>query len=55
MLLQLRKRIKASDLNTSPADYSRLDSISLADPDYAKAAGWGGKIYDRDYKQVEWK
>lgn len=49
------RRLKASDAKTSPADYSKLDGISLADPSYATAAGWGDRSYDPDYKKAEWK
>ena len=52
---QVHLQVKASDPNFSPADYSKLDAISLADPSYAKNAGWGDKIYDPQYKKAEWK
>jgi hypothetical protein len=48
-------RMKGSGPNSSFADFAKLDAISLADPNYAKTAGWGKRIYDPGYKDVEWK
>jgi hypothetical protein len=36
------------------ADHARLDAISIADADYAKSE-WGDRIYDPQYKKVDWK
>jgi hypothetical protein len=36
------------------ADHARLDAISIADADYAKSQ-WGDRIYDPQYKKVDWK
>jgi hypothetical protein len=47
-------RMKASGLNPSPADYAKLDAISIADAGYAKSE-WGDRIYDPQYKKIEWK
>jgi hypothetical protein len=47
-------RMKASGLNSSPADYAKLNAISIADADYAKSE-WGDRIYDPQYKKIEWR
>jgi len=47
-------RIKATIANSSPADYARLDAISIADDNYAKSE-WGDPVYDPAYKKIEWK
>ena len=47
-------RMKASGLNPPPADYAKLDAISIADAGYAKSE-WGERIYDPQYKKIEWK
>jgi hypothetical protein len=47
-------RVKATGANPSPADYARLDAISIADADYAKSE-WGDRVYDPQYKKIEWK
>jgi len=52
--LQDYTRMKAAGSNPSPADYAKLDAISIADADYAKSE-WGDRIYDPLYKRVEWK
>ncbi|HXE07635.1 MAG TPA: hypothetical protein VN612_07050 [Acidobacteriaceae bacterium] len=49
------QRAKASIPNASPADYARLDGISIADETYAKKAGWGPSIFDPNYKKPDWK
>ncbi len=51
---QQYSRAKASGLNPSPADYAKLDAISIADAAYAKSE-WGDRIYDPQYKRIEWK
>ncbi len=38
----------------SMADHARLDAISIADGDYAKSE-WGDRIYDPQYKKIDWK
>jgi hypothetical protein len=38
-------RMKASGANPPPADYAKLDAISIAGADYAKSE-WGDRIYD---------
>jgi hypothetical protein len=52
--LQDADRMKASQSNPSPADYAKLDAISIADAYYAKGE-WGERIYDPQYKKIEWK
>jgi len=47
-------RMKASGLNPPPADYAKLDAISIADAGYAKSE-WEERIYDPQYKKIEWK
>jgi hypothetical protein len=47
-------RMRAAGSNPSPADYARLDAISIADPNYAKSE-WGDRVYDPKYKKIEWK
>ena len=48
------QRLKASGASPSPADYAKLDSISIADDAYAKSE-WGDRVYDPAYKKIEWK
>jgi|ERR1035437_460510 hypothetical protein len=48
------QRLKASGANPSPADYAKLDAISIADDAYAKSE-WGDRVYDPAYKKIEWK
>jgi len=45
--------VKAKN-STPVADRAKLDSLSMADPDYAKSE-WGERVYDPDYKKIEWK
>ena len=45
---------KSSGTNPSPADYAKLDAISIADAGYAKNE-WGDRVYDPQYKKIEWK
>jgi hypothetical protein len=47
-------RVKTSTANPSPADYARLDGISIAEESYAKSE-WGDRVYDPAYKKVDWK
>jgi hypothetical protein len=47
-------RAKASGANPSPADYAKLDAISIADDRYAKSE-WGDRAYDPAYKNPDWK
>ncbi len=47
-------RAKASGKSPSPADYAKLDAISIADDDYAKSE-WGERVYDPAYKKIDWK
>jgi len=48
------ERLKASGANPSPADYAKLDAISIADDAYANSE-WGERFYDPGYKKIEWK
>jgi len=48
------QRIKASGTNLSPADYAKLDAISVADDAYANSE-WGDRVYDPAYKRIKWK
>ena len=47
-------RAKASGSNPSPANYAKLDAISLTDDGYAKSE-WGDRVYDSAYKKIDWK
>jgi hypothetical protein len=47
-------RAKASAANASPADYAKLDGISIADDGYARSE-WGSRVSDSAYKKPEWK
>lgn len=47
-------RLKASGANPSPAEYARLDAVSIANDSYAKSE-WGERIYDPEYKKIKWK
>jgi hypothetical protein len=38
----------------SPADYAKLDAISIADNTYAQSE-WNERVYDPAYKKIEWK
>jgi hypothetical protein len=48
------QRLKASGANASPADYAKLDAISIASDAYAKSE-WGDRVYDPAYKEIQWK
>ena len=48
------QRVQASGANPSPADYAKLDAISIAADAYAKSE-WGDRIYDTAYKTIQWK
>jgi len=48
------QRLKASGADPSPADYAKLDAISIADDAYASRE-WGDRVYDPAYKKIEWK
>ena len=52
--LQDHSQMKATGSNPSPADYAKLDAISIADDAYAKNE-WGDRVYDPAYKKIEWK
>jgi hypothetical protein len=45
-------RVKASEANPSPADYAKLDAISITDDGYAKNE-WGDRVYDPAYKKID--
>ena len=47
-------RLKASGANPSPAEYAKLDAISIAEDKYATSE-WGERVYDPSYKKIEWK
>ena len=47
-------RVKASRANPSPADYAKLDAISIAANGYAKSE-WGDRLYDPAYRKIDWK
>ena len=47
-------RLKESGQGGAIADYARLDAISIASADYAKGE-WGDRIYDPNYKKIDWK
>jgi hypothetical protein len=40
--------------HSSIADHARLDAISISDAAYAKSE-WGERVYDPQYKKVDWK
>jgi len=46
--------LKASGKNPWPADYAKLDAISIAEDNYATSE-WGERVYDPAYKKIEWK
>ena len=46
--------IKESGKSWVVADHARLDAISIAEAGYAEGE-WGDRIYDPNYKKVEWK
>jgi hypothetical protein len=48
-------RVKASGVDASPADYAKLDAISITDEAYAKKDQWGDRVYDPAYKKIDWK
>jgi len=48
------QRLKASGANPSPANYAKLDAISIADDAYANSE-WGERVFDPAYKKIEWK
>jgi hypothetical protein len=48
------QRLKASGAAPSPANYAKLDAISIATDAYATSE-WGDRVYDPAYKKIEWK
>lgn len=47
-------RLKESGQSGSIADHASLDAISIAAVGYAKDE-WGDRIYDPNYKKIDWK
>jgi hypothetical protein len=47
-------RFKNSGQPWVVADHARLDAISIADAGYAKAE-WRARVYDPNYKKIDWK
>jgi len=48
------KLLKERGADPSPADFAKLDAISIADDSYANSE-WGERVYDPAYKKIEWK
>ncbi len=47
-------KAQAEGANAAPAEYAKLDAISMANSAYAKSE-WGDRVYDPAYKKIEWK